>query len=165
MGRGLSSLQTAILAVLDQWPSFEQASAVTPRQFDYWAFPCEIIEGLGLPKNPSTRVSVSRALVRLCERGHVARVSDDVVHIGRSYRYLKINDVAQARALPQPRRTWVAITGKRPAASGQCYEKRGGTPPVDRSLRKAVSRSGSAEPQDHTRQAAPAHRRTTSKSF
>ena len=121
MGRGLSSLQTHILAVLDQWPSFEQATAATSDQFD-WAFPRDIIEGLGLPKNSVTRASVSRALVRLCDRGHVVRVSDEVANVGRSYRYLKIMDpVTQTRALPQPRRTWVAMTGGRPRSGRTAF--------------------------------------------
>jgi len=127
MNRGLSSLQTDILAVLDQWPSFEKATAARPAQRDDWAVPRDIIERLELPKNAVTRASLSRALSRLHKRGLVARAFGQLVSVGRSYRYLKINDpVTQACVIAQPRRTWAAIIGKRPTANRQRYDRRCG---------------------------------------
>jgi hypothetical protein len=43
MGKGLSRLQKNILAVLDQWPSFEQATDTRPDSVADWAWPRDII--------------------------------------------------------------------------------------------------------------------------
>ena len=87
MGQGLSPLQRQILAVLERWPTFEQA---TPGYLGDWALPRDIIEGLGLPKNNATRASLSKALLRLHDRGLVARSSGQVAKVGKSFWYVRI---------------------------------------------------------------------------
>ena len=85
MGHGLSPLQRQILAVLERWPTFEQAAHLND-----WALPRDIIEGLGLPKSNAARASLSKALLRLHERGLVARAAGEVASVGKSFRYVRI---------------------------------------------------------------------------
>jgi DNA-binding MarR family transcriptional regulator len=80
MGKGLSALQKQILAVL---PSSDQAKP--------GALPREIIERLGMPTSNVTSATVSRALMRLCERGLVTRTTGEVANVGRSFQYLRVD--------------------------------------------------------------------------
>ena len=71
--------------MLERWPTFEQATHLGD-----WALPRDIIEGLGLPKSNAARASLSKALLRLHDRGLVARSSGDVAKVGESFRYVRI---------------------------------------------------------------------------
>jgi hypothetical protein len=95
MGKGLSRLQTDILAVLEGWPSFEQAE---PGSVSAWALPRDIIAALRRPKTPSTRAAISKALARLHARGTVARASGNLAIAGKSFRYVRITDPKNAGA-------------------------------------------------------------------
>ena len=94
----LGPLQIDILAVLDEWPSYEQATVAAPGRLGGWALPRDIIERLGLPKSAVTSVSVSRALAKLHERGLVARASGEVAIVGKAFRYLRITNPINAGA-------------------------------------------------------------------
>jgi hypothetical protein len=85
MANGLSRLQTEILKVLEEWPSFEEAE---PGSFQSWAKPQDIIAALHRPKTPATRATISRALARLHRRGVVARAPRDQAIAGSSFRYI-----------------------------------------------------------------------------
>jgi hypothetical protein len=89
MGKGLSRLQTDILAALEDWPSLEQAK---PGDLGAWALPRDIIAALSRPKTPATRAAISKALARLHARGAVARASGEIAIVGKSFRYLRITD-------------------------------------------------------------------------
>ena len=91
-------LQQEILAVLEQWPSYEAAHAANPSSLNDWALPRHIIRALGLPKAAATRATVSRALLGLYQRGLVARAAGELAEIGKSFRYLRITDPANAGA-------------------------------------------------------------------
>jgi DNA-binding MarR family transcriptional regulator len=84
MGKGLSPLQKEILAVLEQLPSSDQA------QPGDWALPRDIIDRLGMPKSGVTSASMSRALLRLCQRGLVERTTGEVANVGQSFLYLRV---------------------------------------------------------------------------
>jgi hypothetical protein len=91
MGKGLSPLQTEILAVLEQWPSLEKQRAVGGSyDLSTWARPRDIIRALGRPSTPTTRTSVSRALARLCDRGVVTAASGQLAIAGKGFRYVRI---------------------------------------------------------------------------
>jgi DNA-binding MarR family transcriptional regulator len=96
MGKGLSPLQNDILAVLDEWPSFEMVGG--SGYLGDWALPRDIIRRLCLPRNGATRASMSRALLRLHERGLVARASGECAMVGKSFRYVIITNSANAGA-------------------------------------------------------------------
>jgi hypothetical protein len=96
MGKGLSPLQKDILAVLDEWPSLEMAIVQNPDRVNGWALPRDIIRRLDLPSNGAVRASMSRALLRLYERGLVARASGEAAIVGKSFRYLRITNAANA---------------------------------------------------------------------
>jgi hypothetical protein len=98
MGKSQSPLQRDILAVLEEWPTFELAEAAAPGSVRDWALPRDIIGRLGLPKTGSTRSTVSRALLRLHQKGLVARASGELADVGKSYHYLRITNPANAGA-------------------------------------------------------------------
>jgi hypothetical protein len=95
MGKGLSRLQTDILAVLEEWPSLEDSE---PGSVRAWALPRDIIAALRRSKTAATRASISKALARLHARGAVARVSGDLAIAGKSFRYVRITDAKNAGA-------------------------------------------------------------------
>ena len=73
MGKGLSPLQHRILDALDRWPAADRAPP------NHGARPRDIvIKQLGLANTAGTRVAVSRSLLRLSERGLVARAAGSV---------------------------------------------------------------------------------------
>ena len=88
MGKGLSPLQRDILAVLHEWPSWAEAR---PHYIGDWARPVQIISRLGLPVTMATRVAVSRALLRLCQRELVVRASGEILSVGKGYRYARVS--------------------------------------------------------------------------
>jgi hypothetical protein len=98
MGRSRSSLQRDILAVLEEWPTFELAEAEAPGSVKDWALPRDIIGRLGLPKTGSTRATISRALLRLHQKGLVARASGELADVGKSFHYLRISNPLNAGA-------------------------------------------------------------------
>jgi hypothetical protein len=98
MNKSLSPLQRDILAVLEQWPTFEVADSVAPGSVKDWALPRDIIRGLGRPKTRATQATISRALLRLHEKGLVARASDELADVGKAFHYLRITDPANAGA-------------------------------------------------------------------
>ena len=98
MSKSQSPLQRDILAVLEEWPTFELAEAAAPGSVKDWALPRDIIGRLGLPKTGSTRATVSRALLRLHQKGLVARASGELADVGKSYHYLRITNPANAGA-------------------------------------------------------------------
>jgi hypothetical protein len=62
-------LQQEILAVLEEWPSYETAHAANPGKHDDWARPRDIIQALGMRKTATTRATVSRALSSYANEG------------------------------------------------------------------------------------------------
>jgi hypothetical protein len=94
MGKGLSPLQKDILAVLDEWPSLESYLESDSKQLG--ALPRDIIRRLGRLNNGTTRASMSRALLRLHERGLVSRASGIGAMAGKAFQYLKITNSANA---------------------------------------------------------------------
>jgi DNA-binding MarR family transcriptional regulator len=92
MGKGLSPLQKDILAVLDAWPSYEEATSLRPDSVGDWALPRDIIARLGRAKSGATRTAISKALLRLYQRGMIARASGELAIAGKSFRYLRITD-------------------------------------------------------------------------
>jgi hypothetical protein len=93
MRKRFSRLQTDILAVLEDWPSLEQAEA---GNLGAWALPRDIIAALRRPKTAATRATISRALARLHTRGAVARASGELAIVGKSFRYVRITDPKSA---------------------------------------------------------------------
>lgn len=91
-------LQDSIMAVLEQWPDYEAAHAASPGSVKDWARPRDIANALSLPRTATTRATLSRALLRLYERGLVARASEESVEVGKSFRYLRITDLTNAGA-------------------------------------------------------------------
>ena len=98
MGESLSPLQRDILAVLEEWPTFEMAEAAAPASVKDWALPRDIIRSLGMPKTGATRATISRALLRLHEKGLVARASGELADVGKSFHYLRISNPVNAGA-------------------------------------------------------------------
>lgn len=98
MDKSLSALQRDILVVLEQWPSFELAESAAPGNVNAWALPRDIIRGLGKPKTRSTQATISRSLLRLHEKGLVARASGELAEVGKAFHYLRITDPANAGA-------------------------------------------------------------------
>jgi hypothetical protein len=96
MGKAFSPLQQDILAVLDEWPSFEEAKALRPGSLAEWALPRDIVARLGKIPNAASQASVSRALARLYQRGVIARAWGELAIAGTSYRYLRIADQRNA---------------------------------------------------------------------
>ena len=98
MGKGLSELQRDILAALEQWPSYEEATATRRGYIGDWALPRDIIAALALPTSAATSAAISRALARLHARGLVARASGERASVGKAFRYVRITDPANAGA-------------------------------------------------------------------
>ena len=98
MGKGLSPLQQDILAVLDEWPSFEEAKALRPGSVADWALPRDIIARLGKKKSAAMRAAISKSLLRLYQRGMIARASGSLAVAGKSFRYLRITNQRNAHA-------------------------------------------------------------------
>jgi hypothetical protein len=90
MGKGLSPLQRDILAVLEKFEVFEDAQ---PDAGGYvsmraWARPYQIIEQLGRLPTPANRAAISKALVRLYDRG--------LVHAGQGQLLVRAEDITTA---------------------------------------------------------------------
>jgi hypothetical protein len=98
MGKGLSSLQHDILGVLENWPSFEDATLSAPGSIGCWAKPGDIIQALGRSKSPASRAAMSKALLRLHQRGLVARAAGEVAAAGMGFRYVRVANPANAGA-------------------------------------------------------------------
>ena len=98
MGESLSPLQRDILAVLGEWPTFEMAEAAAPANVKDWALPRDIIRSLGRPKTRSTQATISRALLRLHEKGLLARAFGELADVGKAFHYLRITDPLNAGA-------------------------------------------------------------------
>ena len=98
MGESLSPLQRDILAVLGEWPTFEMAEAAAPANVKDWALPRDIIRCLGRPKTRATQAKVSRAFLRLHEKGLVARASGELADVGKAFHYLRITNPLNAGA-------------------------------------------------------------------
>jgi hypothetical protein len=94
MGKGLSPLQKDILALLEEIPAFEeQPNGI----ISGWATPRQMLAALDRPPTPSNRAALSKALLRLYERGLVARASSELASVGKSFRYVRIGDPKNAR--------------------------------------------------------------------
>jgi DNA-binding MarR family transcriptional regulator len=93
MGKGLSQLQRDILRVLDGFPSLEESP---PGHFGRWARPTDIFDALGIERTASNRAVISRALDRLNQRGLIAKCSGEAASVGKSRRYARITDSANA---------------------------------------------------------------------
>jgi hypothetical protein len=93
VGKGLSPLQKDILAGLAEIPALEESP---PGDLSAWARPGQIIGRLKRPSTASNRAAVSKALLRLYERGLVARASGEVASVGMSFRYVRISNPANA---------------------------------------------------------------------
>ena len=98
MGESLSPLQRDILAVLEEWPTFEMAEAAAPGNVKDWALPRDIIRSLGMPKTGATRATISRALLQLHKKGLVARASGELADVGKAFHYLRITNPVNAGA-------------------------------------------------------------------
>jgi hypothetical protein len=93
MGKGLSLFQKDILAVLAEIPALEELPEGDLRA---WAKPRHILAALPRQPTESNRAALSKALARLYERGLVARASGEAASAGKSFRYVRINDVKNA---------------------------------------------------------------------
>lgn len=93
MGKGLSRLQRDILRVLDEFPCLEESP---PGSFAKWARPADIFAALSIERTASNRAAVSRALDRLNQRGLIAKCSGEMAAVGKSRRYARITDSANA---------------------------------------------------------------------
>lgn len=82
MGRGLSELQKNILTVLEEHPKVSRFTGGP-----LYARPRDIIEALGMANTATSRVSVSKALRRLADRGLVQVYVAQVALQGKGYRY------------------------------------------------------------------------------
>jgi hypothetical protein len=98
MGKSLSPLQRDILAVLEEWPTFELAESAAAGSVKDWALPRDIIRRLGRPKTRSTQATISRALLQLHKKGLVARASGELADVGKSFHYLRISNPENAGA-------------------------------------------------------------------
>jgi hypothetical protein len=98
MGKnGLSPLQIDIMAVLDEFPALEEV----PRgNLSSWAFPKDILTACG--GRASNRAAISKALHRLYGRGLVARASGEAASVGKSFRYVRITNPANATGSSGP---------------------------------------------------------------
>jgi hypothetical protein len=103
MGKGLSGLQRDILAVLEEWPSFEDTP---PGDLRAWAMPKQILSRLRRPPTTTNRVALSKALARLHERGLVARASGEVASVGKSFRYVRITIPTPTVLVPATVPSW-----------------------------------------------------------
>jgi hypothetical protein len=98
MGKSLSPLQRDILAVLEEWPTFELAESAAAGSVKDWALPRDIIRRLGRPKTRSTQATISRALLQLHKKGLVARASGELADVGKAFHYLRITNPVNAGA-------------------------------------------------------------------
>ena len=96
MGKSLSPLQRDILAVLEEWPTFELAESAAAGSVKDWALPRDIIRRLGRPR--STQATISRALLQLHKKGLVARASGELADVGKAFHYLRITNPLSAGA-------------------------------------------------------------------
>jgi hypothetical protein len=87
MGKGLSPLQVQVLEVLSGFPTVKRtASHVVLTNY---ARPVDILRALHRPLTPASRVSMSKALRRLCERDEIARLQSQLANVGNGYRYAR----------------------------------------------------------------------------
>jgi hypothetical protein len=49
----------------------------------------DILRALHRPLTPANRVSMSKALRRLCERDEIARLQSQLANVGNGYRYAR----------------------------------------------------------------------------
>jgi len=88
-------LQDEILEVLASFHSYEEASG---GELSGWAMPSDIRKRLGRENTAANRVSLSKALKRLHERGLVARAAGEVAVVGQAFRYVRITEPKNAGA-------------------------------------------------------------------
>ena len=69
MGKSLSPLQRDILAVFEEWPTFELAELAAGGSVKDWALPRDIIRRLGRPKTRSTPATISPRFSNCIKRG------------------------------------------------------------------------------------------------
>jgi hypothetical protein len=110
MGKGLSALQRDILAVLDDFPALEQV--IDSDSFKLWAKPSQILSALHRKSTASNRVSISKALDRLFERGLVARGMGMRMSAGKFRFYVRITDPKNAGTCFIPDTIWVLSPSK-----------------------------------------------------
>jgi hypothetical protein len=91
MGKGLSPLQRDVLAVLENYPAFEQLN-----DFRAWARPQDILARLEREPTKSNRAALSRTLRRLYVRRLVAKSLGGSCNAGNSFRYVRIADRKKA---------------------------------------------------------------------
>jgi hypothetical protein len=90
MGKGLSPLQVQVLEVLSGFPTLKRTAGPGPHVVltDY-ARPVDILRALHRPLTPASRVSMSKALSRLCERDEIVRIHGQLASVGNGYRYAR----------------------------------------------------------------------------
>ena len=94
----LRSLQRDILAVLEEWPTFEWAKAAAPGNVKDWALPRDIIRGLGRPNTCSTQGQYPALFSDYMRRELVARASGELADVGKAFHYLRITNPVNAGA-------------------------------------------------------------------
>jgi hypothetical protein len=87
----LSGLQQEILTALESWPALEETAS---GDIGHWAKPGELLRRIGREPTAANRAALSRALLRLYDRGVVARASGHAALVGvsKSLRYVRITD-------------------------------------------------------------------------
>jgi hypothetical protein len=90
MGKGLSPLQVQVLEVLSGFPTLKRTAGSGSHvvRADY-ARPVDILRALHRPLTPASRVSMSKALSRLCERDEIVRLHGQLASVGKGYRYAR----------------------------------------------------------------------------
>lgn len=113
MGKGLSPLQSSILAALREYPTYEGSLQGDHVSIKNWARPKDILAVLGIKAAPSTRAILSRALERLYRRGLVAKFHAAFAEAGNSARYALITSPENAGAGTRgPSFKWSRSTAK-----------------------------------------------------
>ncbi len=84
--------------MLDDFPAREDFPSFGEISIGSWARPKQILSALRREPTASNRVSLSKALDRLCHRGCVAKAMGGLYSAGKFYRYVRI---AAARGDPQ----------------------------------------------------------------
>lgn len=94
MAKGLSPLQKNILAVLEEFPAYEEAKVRinSHNWIEEWARPRDIMKRLCLPPTASNRAAVSKSLARLWDRGRIVGVSTCCCMQGHGWRYLRVDN-------------------------------------------------------------------------
>jgi hypothetical protein len=87
MGKGLSPLQVQVLEVLSGFPTLKRTAPHVVLT-DY-ARPVDILRALHRPLTPASRVRMSKALRRLCERDEIVRMHGQLASVGKGYRYAR----------------------------------------------------------------------------